>query len=56
MVFMFFHFPHSRLLDSFNLTYQKDLMVSQEELASGRVIQKEKKKVNVYIYTEMMSK
>lgn len=33
-----------RLLDSFNLTYQKDLMVSQEELASGRVIQKEKKK------------
>ncbi|XP_004287725.1 PREDICTED: uncharacterized protein LOC101298930 isoform X1 [Fragaria vesca subsp. vesca] len=33
-----------RLLDSFNLTYQKDLMVSQEELTSGRVIQKEKKK------------
>ncbi|PRQ47203.1 putative transcription factor WD40-like family [Rosa chinensis] len=33
-----------RLLDSFNLTYQKDLMVSQEELTSGRIIQKEKKK------------
>ncbi|XP_050379667.1 uncharacterized protein LOC126797017 isoform X2 [Argentina anserina] len=33
-----------RLLDSFNCTYQKDLMVSQEELTSGRPIQKEKKK------------
>ncbi|PQQ02003.1 uncharacterized protein Pyn_28589 [Prunus yedoensis var. nudiflora] len=33
-----------RLLDSFNLTYQKDLIVPQEDLIPGRATQKEKKK------------
>ncbi|XP_034223621.1 uncharacterized protein LOC117633893 isoform X2 [Prunus dulcis] len=38
------HNKSFRLLDSFNLTYQKDLIIPQEDLIPGRTIQKEKKK------------
>ncbi|KAL6274225.1 hypothetical protein ACE6H2_024917 [Prunus campanulata] len=38
------HKKSFRLLDSFNLTYQKDLIVPQEDLIPGRTTQKEKKK------------
>lgn len=37
---------YSRLLDSFNSTYQKALIVSQEELVAGCATPKEKKKVD----------
>ncbi|CAB4287974.1 unnamed protein product [Prunus armeniaca] len=38
------HNKSFRLLDSFNSTYQKDLIIPQEDLIPGRTIQKEKKK------------
>ncbi|XP_021804576.1 uncharacterized protein LOC110748909 [Prunus avium] len=38
------HKKSFRLLDSFNLTYQKDLIVPQEDLIPGRATPKEKKK------------
>ncbi|ONH97306.1 hypothetical protein PRUPE_7G183000 [Prunus persica] len=38
------HNKSFRLLDSFNLTYQKDLIIPQEDFIPGRTIQKEKKK------------
>ncbi|CAL9027362.1 unnamed protein product [Prunus brigantina] len=38
------HNKSFRLLDSFNLTYQKDLIIPQEDLIPVRTIQKEKKK------------